>query len=279
MLNLTLLLLLTLFSCDDKEESRTPPPAETTQISPTPKACAFGERAEDTKTPPYVDTEAICAKRTKLRPMEASMLPIITKRYNARLAQHGIDIYIERCLSFRDIFTQVESLTLLPAALIAGFAMSESGGCKQSARGSNGDISIMQIFASSAKHRRTTAKLLDIKVDNLDYSENPLHNILLGAVILADYENRASSRFHGILSYNTGPTGMRRIARKIKRGTLPPLIAMRAKAPTTTIKHYVERVIADATIMMAALEGTLIQPHDALSPTQIPGWNPADDCN
>lgn len=238
-----------------------------------------------TEYPAHIKT--IREARKDIAPMKPSLLRKITEEYNLHLKEAaGWQTWAERCLEYREDFEQVEYLTAYPSALIAGFAMHESGGCDMSASDWAGGRGFMQLtHIDKRKHVGCAGSILGVKRSEVDYEHEPLHNLLVGVCVLDDYERRLGSRPHGILAYNMGVGGVRKHAKLAGwsgRDTPPEIVIMKPHLRYDSKmkpRVYVQRIAAAAIMMDKALRGEAIVRKDDgyFTLADIPGWNPAED--
>lgn len=228
----------------------------------------------------------IRAEREKLGAMEESLLPKITEQYNLELSENsGWEDWAQNCLTYRDVFEEVEYLTGYPAAFVAGFAMHESAGCKMNASDWAGGRGFMQLTKiDKNRHVYPAAEMLNIERSQVRYNTDPLHNLLVGICVLDDYERRLGSRPHGMLAYNMGVGGVRKYARKTgwKKSTLPEIVVMKPHLrydKKAKPRIYVQKIAAAVIFMDKTLRGELIERKEDgyFTSDDIPGWDPAND--
>jgi soluble lytic murein transglycosylase-like protein len=219
---------------------------------------------------------------SSVAPITEDVLPLVTQQYNAQVKSHAH--WAERCMNDWELFEEASELSGYPPALIAGFAMHESGGCKMSARDRAGGRGFMQITSRpSANYRARAAKMASVPVSELDYKNNPLHNVLMGTVFLADYESRLGSRSHGILAYNMGVGGVKgTVSRMGKSMDNPPSVPEMAPhlKYTRRIKPrvYLWKVLASVIMMDKASRGEKLEKvTEDFTSDDIPGWDPMND--
>lgn len=242
----------------------------------------------------------IRASRTQIKAIEENEVRYVLDRYNDEYVSSSTwRTRAQSCLDHWDVFEEAERRTLYPAELLAGKAFVEALGCKFiAATNGDGGIGPMQITNISNAHKKAAARALGLSVGELRYKENSptgyLHNVILGAIVLSDYEHKMKSRGVGILAYNTGMGGatlgtmgargfMRRAnikrpyeGRTISefRGAIPDSLNGGARP-----RIYVDRILAGAVIVDRAKRGLpLVKLSDGeLQLEDIPGWNPACD--
>ncbi len=235
------------------------------------------EKAED--VPEWVKT--VKKERSKISPFNESLLQKVTEQYNLDLNHRD---WAKRCLEYREVFEQAHELTLYPTAFIAGIAMHESGGCNASASDWAGGRGLMQITSTpSKKYRRAVAGLTGIEVNNLDWHQDPLTNVMMGIIFLDDYERRLGSRPHGLLAYNMGVGGVRKTARKAgwRSGPMPEMIQLKPHLRYNRKmkpRIYVQRILASVVMMDRVMHGQTIEKLERkLEPADVPGWYPDED--
>ncbi len=219
---------------------------------------------------------------SSVAPITEDVLPLVTQQYNTQVKSHKQ--WAKRCMIDWELFEKASELSGYKPPFIAGFAMHESGGCKMSARDRAGGRGFMQITSKpSANYRARVATMANVPVSELDYKNNPLHNVLMGTVFLADYESRLGSRSHGILAYNMGVGGVkgtvRRMGKSMKHPPSVPEMAPHLKY-TRRIKPrvYLWKVLASVIMMDKASRGKELKKVDKdFTPDDIPGWDPMDD--
>ncbi|MFH1632007.1 MAG: transglycosylase SLT domain-containing protein [bacterium] len=229
--------------------------------------------------------QKICDARREVAPMEKGLLTKITEQYN--IEQKGVwPKWAASCAEHREVFEQAEYYTMYPAAFIAGFAMHESAGCKMSAKDWAGGRGWMQItHISPSRHINPIATMLGIEPSEVDYRSDPLHNVLVGVMVLDDYERSFMSRPHGIQAYNMGPGGVRKAMAKLgwRRGkSLPTILDMKPHLrydKRMKPRVYVQKIAAAVIMMDKVLNGEPIERKEkgTFSKSDIPGWDPADD--
>ena len=248
-----------------------------------------GDTMEDIRVPVVNPTEprhvaVVRAERSKLRGFSKDILPHVLEEYNTYVGNGAWRTGAERCLQQMEMFRRAESMTLYPAALIAGIALHESEGCNMAAKDRMGGRGWMQLTnISVSRHVRPAAIMLHLPMTAMEHKTNPEHNMLVGIMVLDDYERRLGSRAHGLLTYNEGAGGVRRDAREAgwKRGKrLPSVTDLRPwLAYTGGMKPrvYVPRVLACVVMMTRALKGEPLVRLDRVQPEDIPGWDPRND--
>jgi len=131
----------------------------------------------------------------------------------------------------------------LPAALIAGVAMQESGRC--------GDVpgGWMQITRVDPAPLHEAARRLGLGWSDFFPRREPRHAVVAGALVLRDLEGRYPERSQAILAYNLGVRGL---AERSRRGT--DYGQIRGNLPART-RDYLPAVLAGSLWMEAAWEG------------------------
>lgn len=225
-------------------------------------------------------------KRRLNKAPHESIIFFATEEYNLMVEKNGLaKKKADRCLRYSDEFWMAEQLTGYPEEFLMGIALHESG-CQMDTSGSTGH-GLMQITVPKGqlipnKYRQRVADMLGIGDRSaVDYND-PLHNILLGAVMLSDYECRLLSRAHGLLAYNMGPYGVRiRIAEMGRSVKDPPtLVEMKLTLPyNREIKPrvYVEKVLASVAYIHRTANGQKPVKVEGLLPQDIPGFYPSED--
>ena len=181
---------------------------------------------------------------------------------------------------------EAEQLTRYPAELIAGISLIEAEGCKFiSARNGDGGTGPMQItgYPGSGVIKRS-AKILKIPESQVDYKTNYLHNVVVGTVILANYESQLQSRGPGLLAYNRGPGNVRKDMRRAKltsfkrrvlsdfRGAIP-YSAGRGGKP----RIYADKVLAGMVMIDRERKGLPLSQLTEIELENIPGSDPSQD--
>ena len=215
-------------------------------------------------------------------PFTVDVLPIVTQQYNAEVTGHRM--WATRCLAYWELFQDASNITGYPTEYIAGVAMHESAGCDMNARDRAGGRGFMQITSRPSKtYRQRAADLLQINVKDLDYKQDPFHNLVMGTVFLADYEGQLLSRPHGLLAYNMGVGGVRKTVKHMGRSTkdLPSVVEMAPHLrynPKMKPRVYVWKVLASVIMMDRVHRGLpLERVAKNFTTSDIPGWDPNDD--
>lgn len=236
----------------------------------------------DRDEPAYVDI--VRTSRGQLDRFHRDILPHVVEEYNQYVDSERWRRGAERCMTFLEQFEEVERLTLYPKEFIAGVALHESDGCRQGASDWAGGRGLMQITnIDRTRHVVPVGQMLNIPTSEVDYRRNTLHNLLVGVMVLDDYERRLGSRPHGMLAYNEGVGGVRRDARETGWSPgeeLPSVTEMRPNLRYSggmKPRVYVPRVLATVVMMDRRMNGNELTQLDRIRPGDIPGWNPADD--
>lgn len=186
--------------------------------------------------------------------------------------------YARRCPQFAAYFRTVEERTLYPASFVGGIALHESR-CAFGDSDWAGGRGFMQVTSvDRRRHLEPIAKMLHIPVEKLDYRGDVLHNVLVGVMILDDYERQLGSRPHGLLAYNMGPGGVRSAIRRSGRGGLPSVAELMPHlAYTKRMKPrvYVPKVLASVVLYDRTVRGVKLAA--PISSSDIQGWNPGRD--
>ena len=221
--------------------------------------------------------------RTKVAPIEANevryVLKIVQDEYSANLWQARL----KTCLDKWEYFERAQRVTMYPAGLLAGKAYVEGAGCRF-LRSGDGGYGPMQITSPTARHVKDVATMLGLKASNVKWKEDYWHNVLLGAVMLSDFENEFESRGVGIFAYNSGPGATRKYMRKanIKDFTGRTISDFRGAIPTgfsdgARPRIYLDRVLAGAVLVQRAKNGQPTTGIKRLELHDIPGAVPVQD--
>lgn len=111
---------------------------------------------------------------------------------------------VSGCSSKREVFTAASELTGVPAALLAGIAVVESG-CR-SVRGG-----WMQLLMVGERTLNKSASTLGISRSSLAYQTDPLHAAVTGSVLLQFLENKEKTKLLALAAYNMGYGNLERI--------------------------------------------------------------------
>jgi len=230
--------------------------------------------------------ETIRASRAQLRGIEENEVSYVLTQYNAYVANPGWRTKATNCYAkYWEHFATAQRYTMYPAELIAGKALIEGDGCRfVDARNGDGGKGPMQITHPDDRHIRATGQMVGTSYEGVRWKSDYLHNVLLGTVMLSDFEDMFGSRGVGILAYNRGPGNVRRDMRKAnitsyKRRVLSdfrggiPYSAGRGGKP----RIYVDKILAGAVIMSRLAQGKSLVPLETLSLGDIPGSDPSKD--
>ena len=225
--------------------------------------------------------------RSLVRGIEPNETQYVLKQYNAYVKGNTWHSWTTDCTTeYWHYFVEAEQLTRYPAELIAGISLIEAEGCKFiSARNGDGGTGPMQItgYPGSGVIKRS-AKILKIPESQVDYKTNYLHNVVVGTVILANYESQLQSRGPGLLAYNRGPGNVRKDMRRAKltsfkrrvlsdfRGAIP-YSAGRGGKP----RIYADKVLAGMVMIDRERKGLPLSQLTEIELENIPGSDPSQD--
>lgn len=219
-------------------------------------------------------------KRT-MKKFNKNILPGVLREYN-RQVKNGRVRLAKNCLKFRKEFKRAAKVSGFPMAWIMGKAFHESF-CNNKSRDWAGGVGLMQITSKPTKrYRKRLAKMIGISEKGVNYKRYNLHNILMGTLFLADYETRLMSRPHGLLAYNMGVGGVRRILRKMglsrkDRPSIKKMMPHLRYDKKMKPRVYVERVLASVLIANRVITGKSLTRLKKLSSKDLPGWDPMQD--
>ncbi len=245
---------------------------------------AVANSDDDSPLPPITDLRhvgIVRAARARIRPMDKDILPFVMEAYNEYVGQARWKKGAKRCHANRAMFKHAEELTLMPTDYVAGIALHESLGCNMGARDWAGGRGFMQLTHIN-KGRHVAPMLVMLHRPSLNYNTNPEHNLFVGIMVFDDYERQMGSRSHGLLAYNMGPGGVRKVVKNMGRSTkaLPTVAQMRPHlhyGKRQKPRVYVERVLACAVMMRRLAQGKELTRISSLEPSDIPGFYPKDD--
>jgi|GEM_PF-5757542 len=223
--------------------------------------------------------------RAKLTGIEENEVSYALAQYNSLLSS-GWARKAESCYKEHyQHFEKAQSYTMYPAALIAGKALLEGDGCKfVNAYNGDGGKGPMQITHPSARHIAATTTMLGLEANELQWKGNYLHNVLLGTVMLSDFEDMFRSRGVGMLAYNRGPGNVRNDMRKAGitdfenkvvsdfRGAIPEKAGIGGRP-----RIYIDKILAASVMMQRLQDGKPLVELFSLSLEDIPGSDPAKD--
>jgi hypothetical protein len=183
--------------------------------------------------------------RVAVQRVEPPIDPVLLRRVHQRwqelrthYGRHG-----HPCTTHRALFEEAAAFSGLPAALIAGVAVQESGRC--------GDVpgGWMQITRVDPAPLHEAAQLLGLRWSAFFPRKDPRHAVVAGALVLRDLERRYPERCQAILAYNLGVRGL---AERSQSGSAYSQI--RKHLPSRT-RDYLPAVLAGSLWMEAAWEG------------------------
>ena len=112
---------------------------------------------------------------------------------------------LARIYQYRESVTKTAESVPLDPELLEGLIAFESAG-DENADSIVHAWGLTQIYDVPQNCKERAARLLGIGVEQLDYSNNPAHNIMLGAVTLDEYTRQMRSNLLlGLMAYNAGP--------------------------------------------------------------------------
>lgn len=149
------------------------------------------------------------------------------------------------CARHRSLFEEGETLSGLPAALIAGVAAQESGRC--------GDVpgGWMQITRVDPEPLHEAARLLGLRWAKFEPRRIPRHAVVGGALVLRDLDARYPERHQAILAYNLGVRGL---AERSRDGS--DYAHVRKMLPAR-VRDYLPAVLAGSLWIEAAWKGVV----------------------
>jgi hypothetical protein len=247
------------------------------------RVLARGEKTpSDPDAPDYVGR--VRAARARIASFNEDILPHVAREYNAYVRAETWRRRANNCFKHMEQFREAERLTLYPAELLAGIALHESAGCNMGARDAAGGRGWMQLtHITPSLHLRPAAQMLRLPAQQVNYKGNQEHNLLVGIMVLDDYERRLKSREHGLLAYNMGVGGVRRAMRAAGWTAGEPLPTVTDIRPhlrndrRARPRVYVARVLATAVMMHRLATSKPLTPLKRLRPEDVPGWDPKDD--
>mgnify|MGYP003978778879 CR=1 FL=1 len=228
--------------------------------------------------------------RSGLRGIEQNEVRYVLKQYNEHFAtSSGWQKKAQSCYDEHwEDFEVAQRYTMYPAALIAGKALYEGDGCKfVNSYNGDGGVGPMQITHPDDRHIAAVGTMLGTNSAGVKWRESYLHNVLLGTVMLSDFEDMFQSRGVGILAYNRGPGNVkkdmwrsnlipkgqeRRRVISDFRGAIPDGAGKGGKP-----KIYLDRVLAASLMMQRVADGKDLEPIDDLDLDDIPGSDPSQD--
>lgn len=245
-------------------------------MAPTSTTGACGAKCQET----------IRTSRSHLRGIEENEVRYVLVQYNTYVASSGWRTKAQNCYAQHwEAFATAQRYTLYPAELIAGKALIEGDGCRfVNSYNGDGGKGPMQITHPDSSHIRATGQMLGTTKEGVRWQSDYLHNVLLGTVMLSDFENMFGSRGVGILAYNRGPGNVRRDMRRGNldstkhrvisdfRGSIPERAGIGGKP-----RVYVDKILAGAVIMSRVAHGKPLVALDSLSLSDIPGADPSQD--
>ncbi len=229
----------------------------------------------------------IRAARAKIAPISQELIEPTRLQYNKEFDTRAA--WAERCLVEKPKFERVERKTLYPVALILGKSLHESLGCRMiQATNGDGGQGYAQVTTPTTKQKKVAAAMIGL--DNwkdLDWKNKPDDHLALATVMFDDCEQEFGRRDLGLLCYNMGAGGARKIARKAgwskgevypDFGTILPHIWSKPKKGWLP-NIYVQRVLAGAVMMDQVLSGQPLHKlgKGELKLSDIPGAYPAHD--
>ena len=245
-------------------------------VAPTSTTGACGTKCQET----------IRESRSRLRGIEENEVRYVLKQYNAYVASAIWRTKAQNCYEqYWEHFAAAQRYTMYPAELIAGKALIEGDGCRfVDARNGDGGKGPMQITHPDDRHIRATGIMLGTSYEGVRWKSDYRHNVLLGTVMLSDFEDMFGSRGVGILAYNRGPGNVRKDMRRASitsdkrrvisdfRGGIPERAGRGGKP-----RIYVDKILAGAVIMSRLAQGKGLVPLETMNLGDIPGSDPSKD--
>jgi len=179
--------------------------------------CARGFKQSDFKLSDWLHDQPILPQYKYYPPaprsdvqaliLQLESSPDIKKKIYGYYLQHqdgGEDI-LARIYQYRESVTKTAESVPLDLELLEGLIAFESAG-DEKADSSVHAWGLTQIYDVPQTCKVRAAHLLGISVEQLDYINNPAHNIMLGAVTLDEYTRQTKSNLLlGLMAYNAGP--------------------------------------------------------------------------
>lgn len=248
---------------------------------------AIGEGTQEVHVSEMAHFAPIRAARSEIAPLTPDIVEPVREMYNKEFETRKK--WSKNCLEEAANFDRVERKTLYPRALLLGKALHESMGCRMiSATNGDGGQGYAQVTTPTAKQKRSAAAMVGLEnVQDLDWKSKPDHHLALATVMFDDCERTFGRRDLGLLCYNMGAGGVRKIARKVGWNKSKPYPSLPKLLPHIWSKPkkgwlpniYVQRVLAGAVMMEKLRKGEPLRKLNKgeLTLKDIPGWNPAAD--